>query len=147
MTIKDLWKLHLGDALKIGTDPFTYVGHAQIEIDDGAKLRWFYDDEGNLFSVSLKDEELIFFKEIDDEVEPEGDTVVFKDKEYEFTSEDAGVVMDTNGESVAEVNDTFLVSDYQTPEGEILRIINNEETGENLVYLGRYVSEDDVTEL
>lgn len=147
MTIKDLWKLHLGDAVKIGVAPFTYVGHAQIELDDGAKTRWLYDDEGNLFCVSPKDEELIFFKEVQDEVEPDGDTITFKGKEYEFESEDTGTVSDIYGESVAEADDTFLQSDYQTAEGEILRIVNNEGTGENLVYLGTYVSEDDVAAL
>jgi hypothetical protein len=147
MTIKELFKLKLGDALSVSKVPFTYVGHAQIELDGGAKLRWLYDDEGNLFSISPKDEEMVFLREIGDDVDPDGDTVVFKEKEYEFNSEETGTVMDTHGESVAETDETLLVSDYQTAEGEILRVVNNEATGENLVYLGKYVSEDDVAEL
>ncbi|MFA4846060.1 MAG: DUF4178 domain-containing protein [Patescibacteria group bacterium] len=147
MTIKELFKLKLGESVRVLNKPFTYVGHARIDLDGDGTMRWLYDDENGMLSISAEDEEIMLFQEIETDLEPDGDTVIFKEKEYEFNSEEAGAVMDTHGESVAEADETFLISDYKTTEGEILRIVNNEASGENLVYTGKYVSEDDIVEL
>lgn len=147
MTIKDLLKLHLGDAVRISNKPFIHVGHTHIDLDNGQTIRWLYDDEGSMVSVSREDEEIIFFHEINEEVEPEGNTISFGDKEYEFSYEDTGTVANVEGEAVGEEDDRYMYSDYQSAEGDLLRLVSNETTGEKMAYKGKYVSEDDVVEV
>ncbi|MBI5794412.1 DUF4178 domain-containing protein [Candidatus Uhrbacteria bacterium] len=147
MTIKELFKLKLGESVRVANKSFTYVGHAKIELDSDRTIRWLYNDENGMLSISPEDEEIMLLQEVETDLEPDGDTITFKEKEYEFLSEESGAVVDTHGESVAEPDETFLISDYQTTDGEILRIVNNEASGENLVYEGKYVSEDDIVEL
>jgi hypothetical protein len=144
MTIKDLLKIHLGDAVNISNKPFIYVGHTQIDLDDGQTIRWLYDDEGSMLSVSREDEEIIFFNEIEEELEPDGETIVYANKEYEFSFEDMGEIANVEGEGVGEEEDRYIYSDYQTTDGDVLRLVNNETTGERLSYHGKYVSEDDI---
>lgn len=147
MNIKRLYKLKLGDVVTVFNKPFTYVGHAQIELDSGHRQRWLYDDEGRVLCVSPQDEELILFREIEDELEPEDETLMYQDKEYQFESEDAGNVLESEGEAVVEQEDRFLFSDYQTQGSEIIRLIENESTGESSAYVGTYASDEDVAEI
>ncbi len=147
MNIKRLYKLHLGDVVNVQNKPFTYVGHSQIELDNGHRLRWFYDDENRMLSVAPQDEEIIFFREIEDEIEPEDEIITFQEKEYTFDYEDAGNVLESEGEVMAEEDDRFLFSDYQAQGGEIIRLVENESTGESLAYVGVYVTDEDVTEV
>ncbi len=147
MNIKRLYKLNLGDAVTVLNKPFTYVGHSAIELDSGHRLRWLYDDESRMLSVSPQDEELILFHEIENELEPEEETIMFQGKEYEFEYEDAGTVLESEGESLADADDRFLFSDYQTKGGEIVRLVENESTGESTAYVGVYVSDEDVSEM
>lgn len=147
MNIKRLYKLDLGDVVNVFNKPFVYVGHAQIELDSGHRQRWLYDDEGRMLSVSPQDEELILFREIEDELEPEDERLTYQEKEYQFESEEAGNVLESEGETVAEEDDRFLFSDYQTQAGEIIRLIENETTGESSAYIGTYASDEDVTEV
>lgn len=147
MNIKRLYKLKLGDVVTVFNKPFTYVGYAQIELDSGHRLRWLYDDEGRMLSVSPQDEEIILFHEIDDELEPEEEILMYQGKEYQFDYEDAGNVLESDGEAVAEEEDRFLFSDYQMQGGEIVRLIENESTGESSAYVGTYASDEDVAEM
>src|SRR3989338_5794808 len=147
MNIKRLLKLQLGEAISVFNDPFMYVGQAKIQLDSGHTLRWLYDDEEQLLSVDPKYDELILFEELEDEVEPEDEMIIFQGKEYEFDYEDAGNVLETEGESDSEEDTRFLFSDYQAKGGEIIRMIENENTGETNVYMGRYVTEEDITEM
>lgn len=147
MNIKRLYKLKLGDVVTVFNKPFTYVGYAQIELDSGHRLRWLYDDEGRMLSVSPQDEEIILFHEIDEELEPEEEVLMYQGKEYQFDYEDAGNVLESDGEAVAEEEDRFLFSDYQMQGGEIIRLIENESTGESSAYVGTYASDEDVAEI
>jgi len=147
MNIKHLLTLELGDAISIFNEPFTYVGHAKIELDSGHKLRWLYDDEGRMLSIAPQDEELILFHEVEDEIEPEEEMILFQGKEYEFSYEDAGNVLEVEGDSATEEEDRFMFSDYQAAGGEIIRLIENENTGESSAYTGIFVSDEDVSEM
>jgi hypothetical protein len=146
MTIRELLKLGLGESVRVLNKPFTHVGHAKIDWDGDGSMRWLYDDENGLLAISPEDEEILLFQEIETEMEPDGDTITYQEKEYEFMSEDTALVSETEGESVAEPDDRYLITDYRSPEGEIIRLVNNENTGESLMYVGKYVSEDDIVE-
>lgn len=147
MNIKGLFTLDIGDSASIFNEPFTYVGHAEIELDAGQNMRWLYDDEGRMLSVAPEDEELILFRELDEDLEPEEGMLLYQGTEYEFEYEDAGTVLESEGDSVTEVDDRYLFSDYQAQGGEIIRLVKNANTGESSAFVGRYVSDDDVSEL
>mgnify|MGYP001565179059 FL=1 len=46
-----------------------------------------------------------------------------------------------------ENDDRYLFNEYESSDGEKLRIVSNENTGETDAYLGRIVSEDDLNEI
>jgi len=146
MTIKDLLRLELGETVSVFNKPFLYNGKARITLDNETKLYWYFDDEDGMLAIAPEEEELLLFTQIDEELEPD-EVVLFQNKEYEFTYEDAGVVAETDGETIIEEGDRYLFSDYQSADGELIRLVSNENTGETIGYVGRIVSEDDLTEL
>lgn len=146
MNIKDLLRLELGESVSVFNKPFLYGGKARITLDNETKLYWFFDDEDGMLAVAPEEEELYLFTRIDEELEPD-ETLLFQNKEFEFSYEDAGVVKEIEGEVAMEEEDRYLFSDYQSADGEIVRLVNDENTGETVGYVGRIVSEDDLTEL
>lgn len=146
MTIKDLLSLDLGDSVSIFNHPFTYVGRSEVTLDDESVVFWLYGDDDELLSVSPDDEELVLFEYSEDELEPD-DMIFFRGKEYEFNYENAGRITGIEGEASTEQDDRYTFHEYQSLEGERLRLISNENTGESQTYLGRVVSEDDLTEI
>ncbi len=143
MNIQDLLSTDLQTNLSVSNDPFFYVGRAEITLDDGAKLFWFFSDDEGMLSIAPQEEELIIFEKIEDEIET-SDTIFYRSKEYEFNYEDAGNVTSIDGDPLAEEEDRYMFSDYQAAGGEVLRVVLNENTGETLIYHGHTVSDEDV---
>lgn len=146
MTISDLLALEHSESVSISNKPFTYLGRSEVKLDDGSKVYWLYNEDDDLFSVSPDEEELVLFEILEEDVEPD-DTVFFRGKEYEFSYENAGKIVGVEGEADTELDDRYLFSEYESAEGERLRLITNENTGEVEAYLGRTVSEDDLSEI
>lgn len=146
MTINDLLSLPLGETVSVFNHPFTYVGRSEVTLDDDSKIYWLYNDDDEMLSVAPDEEELVLFEKQEDEVEPD-DSIFFHGKEYEFSYEGAGNITNVDGEAETEPDDRYLFTEYQSAEGERLRLISNENTGDTDVYLGRTVSEDDLSEI
>ncbi len=146
MKISDLLAMELGESVSIANEPFTKMGQAELKLDDGTKMFWLYDDEDHMLSVAPDDEELMLFQQIQEEVEP-SETILFQSKEYEFSYEDGGIVKHIEGDPLVEEEDRNVFSDYQSKDGEIVRLITNENSGEVTGYAGRTVSEEDLSEI
>jgi len=146
MKIPDLLSYDLGESVSVANAPFTKVGQAHVHLDDGANMFWLYDDEDGMISVVPDEEELIYFQKIQEEIEP-SETILFQSKEYEFSYEDGGVVKEIQGDALVEEEDHYVFSDYQSKDGETVRLITNETTGEVLGYVGHTVSEEDILEI
>ena len=146
MTIAELLSLDLGETVSIFNHPFTYVGRSELTLDDDSKIIWLYSDDDEMLSVSPDDEELVLFEYSEDELERD-ETIFFRGKEYEFNYENAGRISSIDGETDTEVEDRYVFNEYQSLEGERLRLISNENTGEATTYLGRTVSEEDLSEI
>lgn len=146
MTIKDLLSLELSGSVSVFNHPFTYVGRSELTLDDESVVYWLYSDDDEMLSVSPDEEELVLFEQLEDEIEAD-DSIFFRGKEYEFNYENAGKISDVDGTAETEMDDRYLFTEYQSAEGERLRLITNENTGEVSAYLGRTVSEDDLTEI
>ncbi|MBI2475334.1 DUF4178 domain-containing protein [Candidatus Uhrbacteria bacterium] len=146
MTLQELLSLPLNETVSVFNQPFEYVGRAEITLDDGSKMYWLFNDEDGMLSVAPDEEELITFDHLEDEVEAD-DSIFLHGKEYEFSYEGAGKITSSDGETDMELDDRYLFSEYESSDGEKLRIISNENTGETDSYLGRIVSEDDLNEI
>jgi len=73
--------------------------------------------------------------------------VLYQNKEYEFSYEDAGAVTGVDGDAETEEGDRYLFSDYESQDGRLIRLLSNENTGEVSAYVGQVVSEDDLSEI
>ncbi len=146
MTINELLSAELGGTVSVFNHPFTYVGRSELTLDDESTVFMLYSDDDEMLAISPAEEELILFESLEDEIEPD-DSVFFRGKEYEFNYENAGKITGVDGAAETELDDRYLFSEYQSAEGERLRLVTNENTGEVTAYLGRTVSEDDLTEI
>jgi hypothetical protein len=146
MNLQELLSLPLSETVSVFNQPFTYVGRVEVTLDDGSKMYWLFNDEDGMLSVAPDEEELITFDHLEDEVEAD-DSVFLHGKEYEFSYEGAGKITSSDGESQMENDDRYLFNEYESSDGEKLRIVSNENTGETDAYLGRIVSEDDLNEI
>jgi len=146
MTLSELLSFPIGETVSVFNQPFTYVGRVEVILDDGSKMYWLFNDEDGMLSVAPDEEELITFDHLEDEVEAD-DSVFLHGKEYEFSYEGAGKITSSDGESQMETDDRYLFNEYESSDGEKLRIVSNENTGETDAYLGRIVSEDDLNEI
>lgn len=147
MDIDSLFQTELGDAVRVFNEPFTIIGSSTITLEGGEEMVWLFGDNDRMLSVSPIEEELLIFQHLDDEVEPDGEGMLFRGKEYEFNYEDAGNVTKVEGESITELDDRYVLTDYRSPRGDVIRILNNENTGESEAYLGHTVSEEDLARL
>ncbi len=146
MKISDLLELELDETASVFNEPFKIVGKSDVHLDDETKMFWLYNDLEGMLSVAPLEEELVLFEKIEEDIEP-SETILYVGKEYEFTYEGAGNVIEADGNTPTEEEDRYLFSDYESPSGEIIRFISNENTGESWVYHGRTVSEDDLSEI
>lgn len=145
MTIADLLQhQEPGAEFTVFNEPFSLIGSAQVLLDGGDMRHWLFERDGGMLAVSADDEEVIAFEHIEEELEPQGDTILYSGKEYEFSYEDAGVISDDMGDIPFESDDRLTFSDYESEDGQILRVITSEHTGDTIAYLGNMVVEEDI---
>jgi len=146
MTTDELLSVEIGSRVSVFNRPFHYAGRTALMLDDGSQMFWLYGENDQLLSVSPDEEELILFEALEDEIESD-DSVFFRGKEYEFSYENAGKISAVEGEADTEPDDRYLFSEYEATDGEVLRLVTNENTGQVAGYIGRTVSEDDLSEI
>ncbi len=145
MKIKDLLSNVLQNAeLMVANEPFTFSGKATIELEGGEARYWLFSSNGGMISVSPDDEELTYFRMLDEEVEPENETVGYAGKDFEFSYEDVGSVTSVEGDAQIESDERYAFADYEADDGETIRLVHNENSGNKLVFIGSLVGEDDV---
>ena len=148
MTIKQiLEELAPGKRVSIANNRFVCGGLMQVTLEGGEVRHWIFNANSGMLSVAPADEELILFEAVDEEVEPDDDTILFRNKEYEFSYEDVGTISNLEGEAVGEEEDQITIADYEADDGEIMRLVTNQNTGTQSAYVGERVVEDDVTEV
>jgi hypothetical protein len=144
MKLDQLLSQSLGAELMVGNEPFALAGKATLELDGGDERHWLFNPEGGMLAVSPDDEELMLFRMLDEEVEPENETVVHQGKDYEFSYEDIGTTGTTEGDAQVEDDERYAFTDYESDDGEVVRLVRNENSGETMAFLGSMVGEDDV---
>lgn len=145
MTIEEIiHHLEPGATISIANEPFSYAGKAHITLEGGDLRYWLFDNEGNILSISPDDEEIIHFLQVDEDLEPQSGMIFFRNKEYEFNYEDSGSVSSILGELDIEEDDQTVFADYESDNGQIVRIVTNQNSGEKYFYHGSTVVEEDI---
>ena len=133
-----------GAELVIANNPFTYAGKADMELDGGDVRHWMFDASGRMLTVSPDYEELMLYRLMDEQVEAENETIGYQGKDYEFTYEDIGSIVAVDGDAMVEEDERYAFSDYESDDGEMIRIVRNDNTGDVMCFIGSMVGEDDV---
>jgi len=144
MKLDQLLLLPLHAELMIDNEPFTYAGKATVELEGGDIRHWMFNSAGGMLAVSPDDEDLTSYRLIDEEIEPENETVGYHGKDYEFSYEDSGTVNAVDGEAQVEPDEHYSFTDYEADDGETIRLIKNDTTGDSMAFIGSLVGEDDV---
>ncbi|HBK35018.1 hypothetical protein A2239_04350 [Candidatus Uhrbacteria bacterium RIFOXYA2_FULL_40_9] len=147
MDIKTLISLEPGDSVSAFNEPLHCTGKVKIILDGGDERYWLIDEEGGMLSLAPEDDEIILFGPVDEILEPQEEVILHGNKEYEFSYEDTGISKEVAGEVMAEADDHFQFSDYESTDGRIVRIVENQNTGEISRYEGQMISEEDISEL
>jgi len=115
------------------------IDHAKL--DTGDSVYWVRNDSGRWLSVDEASDEMILFEEVEEDVNTDDETIVFQNRDFEFSYEGEGTLIDEDGTEL----ETMQFKDYEG-DGEILRIVEAEVTGDQVVSLGRVVAEAEISE-
>lgn len=144
MKINALLTLEPDSELTIANESFTYSGKADLTIGGGDALAWLFQADGAMLAIAPDDEELVFYRQMDEALEPENEVIGYQGKEYEFSYEDVASVNDVEGDCPVESDERYAFSDYESSGGERIRLVRSESTGDVIAYVGSVVGEDDV---
>lgn len=144
MKLDQLLLLPIRAELMVDNEPFALAGKATLELEGGDVRHWLFNADGGMLAVSPDDEELVSFRLLDEAPQPENETVVYQGKDYEFSYEDVGSVGEVEGETQVESDERYALSDYEADDGETIRLVRNEDTGDTMAFVGSLVSEDDI---
>lgn len=144
MTTEQLFSLKPNTTLLVKNDPFDYKGQAEITLEGKEIIYWFFGDEGNFISLNPSTEEIVFFQPTESELESDEEGAVFGGEPYELSYEDKGTVTKISEETAIDENDVINFTDYENDEGELVRVLENESTGESQIFTGRVLVEEEI---
>lgn len=139
-----LHHLEPGSRITVSNKPYAYTGKAKITLAGGDVRYWLANSSGGMLAIAPDDEEIVVFESVDEEVEPEDGLVLYRGKEHEFSYEDSGAVTEVVGETEFEEDDRYAFSDYESDDGAVVRLVTNENTGDQYAFYGRIVVEEDI---
>ncbi len=119
---------------------FAPRGIEEAKLETGESVYWVYTKDGMWLSFDPDGEEIILFEDIDEELEPEDDTVVYQGEDYEFSYEGIAKVDDDDGGT------TTNFKDYENGDGDLVRIMEDDSTGDKSYAYGIKITEEDLQE-
>ncbi len=139
MNIHDALELLKNDeAIVVRDKTFHPRGVEPISLETGETVYWAQSREGLWLSLDPQGEEIILFEDIDEELEPEDEIIVYGGEDYEFSYEGTATMSQEEGGKVT----TF--KDYEASSGEIVRLMEEEATGEITGAYGIKLTEEDL---
>lgn len=115
-------------------------GVEAVALETGEKVYWVPSEDGVWLSLDPEGEEIILFEDIDEELEPEDDIVVYGGEDHELAYEGIATT------SVEDGGKTLTFKDYASSDGEIVRIMVEETTGDTTAAYGIKLTEEDLQE-
>jgi hypothetical protein len=113
-------------------------GVEPISLETGETVYWVHSREGLWLSLDPAGEEIILFEDIDEELEAEDDIVVYGGQDYEFSYEGTATMSAEEGGKV------LSFKEFEAGSGEIIRIMEEESTGESSYAYGKKLTEEDL---
>ncbi len=140
MTINEVLEALQNDcAVVVGDSTFDPRGLDAVTLETGETVYWAYEKDGSWLSIDPSGEEIILFEDIDEELEPEDDVVVYGGEDYEFSYEGTATITSEDGEETV-----MTFREFESPEGEIIRLTESESTGDTRVSVGTKLTEDEL---
>jgi len=119
---------------------FNPRGVEAVALETGEKVYWIPSVEGVWLSLDPEGEEIVLFEDIDEEVEVEDDIVVYGGEDHELAYEGTATMAAEDG------GKTMIFKDYSSSDGEIVRIMEEETTGDKTAAYGIKLTEEDLQE-
>ncbi len=110
-------------------------------LDTGENVYWAYGKDGMWLSIDPGSEEVMRFEDIDEELEPEDDTVVYGGDDYEFTYEGSATLKDDETAAM------YTFREFENTEGRRIRITVDEGNSDTSVAFGSLVTEEEIQEV
>jgi hypothetical protein len=112
----------------------------KILLKSGDVMYWVRDGSDRWISIDIGSDEIIFFTDLDEHLDPSEDLLIYQGDEYSFTFEGSAAVIDEDEEEGDQVD----FKDFEHDRGEILRIMEYVVTGDVLTALGKKVPEEEI---
>lgn len=140
MTIQEVLEALQNDsAVVVGDSTFEPRGVDEVTLETGENVYWAYEKDGSWLSIDPSSDEIVLFEDIDEELEPEDDIVVYGGEDYEFSYEGTATMRSEEGEEVS-----MAFREFESPAGEIIRLTESESTGDTKVSVGTKLTEDEL---
>jgi hypothetical protein len=140
MTIAEaLKKIQSEESVIVRDKTFEPEGLDEIVLESGETVFWVHTKDGTWLSLDPEGEEIILFEDIDEELEPEDDIVVYGGQDYEFSYESKVTLLTDDGGTI------MMMREFEGPSA-IIRLIEDESTGDVTASYGRKVNEEELQE-
>lgn len=140
MTIKEVLEALKNDCpVVVGDTTFEPRGLDELTLETGDFVYWASKQDGTWLSIDPASDEIIMFEDIDEELEPEDDTVVYGGEDYEFSYEDTATLKSDDGEE-----SVMRFREFESGGGDIIRITESESTGDIRISVGAKLTEEDL---
>lgn len=141
MTISEvLSALQNDQAIVIRDKTFTPKTVDSLLLDTGETVYWAYGKDGLWLSIDPSSEEVMVFEDIDEELEPEDDTVVYQGDDYEFSYEGSATLKED------ETGGMMTFRDFENSSGDVIRMTEYEATGDVVISRGHVLTEEEMQE-
>ena len=111
----------------------------EVVLESGETVFWVHANNGTWLSLDPEGEEVIHFENLDEEMEPEDDIVVYGGQDYEFSYESKITLLTDDGGTM------MMMREFEGPSA-IIRLIQDESTGDTSASYGRKVNEEELQE-
>lgn len=136
-----LKKLQADESIVIGDKTFTPDKIDHVQLETGEKVFWISSDEGPWLSIDPESEEVIFFEQIEEEFDGSADSLFYLNDDYEFSYETTARIIDEDGEE-----EPVAFREYEENQGKLLRIYENQVTGDVMSSVGKKLTEEELQE-
>ncbi|MCR4312293.1 MAG: hypothetical protein NUV56_03340 [Candidatus Uhrbacteria bacterium] len=141
MTIAEvLSALHGDQSIVVRDKTFKPSLVEEIVLDTGEAVCWAHARDGLWLSVDPGSEEIKLFEDIQEELEPEDDTVVYGGDDYEFSYEGAATLKDDDS------GGHMSFREFENANGNIVRITEYQATGDVVTSYGNVLTEEEMQE-
>ncbi len=111
-----------------------------VILDTGESIYWVYGQDSMWLSLDPGGEEILQFEDINEELEPEDDVVVYGGDDYEFSYEGSATLKDDDTAAM------YRFREFENANGARIRLTEDEGNGDKRVSFGTVVTEEEIQE-